>query len=153
VREAARLIPGPEFRSLLAQGFAGFGAYDIAFEELRHCLREHPDYGPALILGGELIVRWKLGVLAFHDREYLDGVRTLRPAMEDDEERLVELAQRAGLAANVARFQVRLGMVMESVRDPESAQDAYRLAERLDPANQEARAALQRLNGRAIIPE
>jgi hypothetical protein len=153
LREAARLIPGPEFRSLLAQGFAGFGAYDVAFEELRECLQEHPDCGRALILGGELIVRWKLGVLVFHGREYLDGFRTLRPAAEDDEERLVALAQRGGLAANLARFQVRLGMVLESVRDPESARDAYRLAGRLDPADPQAPAALQRLHGRAIIPE
>lgn len=147
VREAARLIPGPEFRSLLAQGFAGFGAYDIAFEELRECLREHPDYGRALTLGGELIVRWKLGVLVFHGREYLNGFRTLRPAMEGDGERLVALAQRGGLAANLAQFQVRLGAVLESVRDPESARDAYRLAGRLDPANPDVRAALQKLDG------
>jgi hypothetical protein len=145
VREAARLIPGPEFRSLLAQGFAGFGAYDIAFDELRQCLREHPDYGPALGLGGELIVRWKLGVAVFRGREYLDGVRTPRPAIEDDEERLVTLAQRGGLAANLAQFQARLGMVLESVRDPKSARDAYRLAGRLNPADPDTRAALQRL--------
>lgn len=147
VREAARLFAGPEFRSLLAQGFAGFGAYDIAFEELRQCLRDHPDHGRALALGGELIVRWKLGVLVFHGRDYLDGVRTPRPAMADDEERLVALAQRGGLAANLAQFQVGLGVVLESVRDPESARDAYRLAGRLDPANSDARAALQRLEG------
>ena len=152
VREAARLMPGPEFRSLLARGFADFGAYDLAFEELRQCLREHPDYGPALVFGGELIVRWKLGVLVFHGREYLDGIRTLRPAVEDDEERLVRLAQRGGLAANLARFQVGLGAVLESARDPKSARDAYRLAERLDPADSEAREALQRLSERAIIP-
>jgi tetratricopeptide (TPR) repeat protein len=147
VREAARLFPGPEFRSLLAKGFAGFGAYDIAFEELRQCLREHPGYGPALIVGGELIVRWKLGVLVFHGREYLDGVRTLRPTMGDDEEQLVALAQRGGLAGNLAQFQVQLGTVLESVGDPQSARDAYRLAGRLDPANPEARAALQRIEG------
>jgi hypothetical protein len=147
VREAARLIPGPAFRALLAQGFAGFGAYDVAFEELRQCLRAYPGYGPALTFGGELIVRWKLGVLVFHGQEYLDGIHTGRPAVTDDEERLVALAQRGGLAVNLARFQVQLGSVLETVGDPESARDACRLAARLDPASPEARAALQRLGG------
>ncbi len=145
VREAARLIPGPEFRALLAQGFAGFGAYDVAFAELRQCLREHPGYARALGLGGELIVRWKLGVLVFHGREYLDGFRTARPELADDEERLVTLAKRGGLAATLAEFQVQLGAVLEAQRDPGSARDAYRLAARLDPANPAAGAGLQRL--------
>jgi len=146
--EAMRLsgIEHPRPATLVARGFAELGAYDLAFRELRGIAARWPDYAPALHLAGELMVRWKLGVLVFHGREYLDGFRTPRPDPRAavDFEQTAALARRSGMSAAAARLRAELGLFLMESGDPAGAARRWREALRLDPGNEVAREMLRR---------
>ncbi len=61
----------PEPHINLAVRFANLSDYKNAFKEIRRTLNNHPTNKRALYLGGELIVRFKLGVLDFKDDDYI----------------------------------------------------------------------------------
>jgi hypothetical protein len=56
----------------LAVMFIDNGDYRNAFKEIRFVLKHDPTNKFALSLGGELIVRFKLGALIFRDNEYIE---------------------------------------------------------------------------------
>ena len=140
----------PGYGTVVGRALAEVGAYDLAFEELRRVMRGHPDYEPALTLGGELTIRWKLGVLIFRGREYLDGVRTppRDAAAAQDFARTVALSRRAGLAAKLARAQSELGLVCAEAGDLTAARRRAEEALEIDPACAPARQLLASLGGR-----
>lgn len=147
LRTAGAAVDHPGYGTIVGRAFAEAGAYDRAFAELREVARRRPDYAPAQTLGGELTIRWKLGILVFHGREYLDGVQTPPPDPRagEDVDRTVELARRAGLAPNLARVGAELGMVLMESGDRRNAEARVREALRFDPAHVGAREVLARL--------
>jgi tetratricopeptide (TPR) repeat protein len=130
-----------EFRVLLARSFSALGAHDIAFEEMRSVLREHPTSERALGAGGSLIVRYKLGVLRFEGDQYLTGAQTLRP--EDPQllngQRVVALARPLGENRPLSRLYNALGIVLLLDDRRDEAAKQFRLAIGLDPKNVTAR--------------
>jgi hypothetical protein len=64
-------IKEPEPHYNLAIRFANQSYFQQALAELRHILNLHPTDKRALYTGGEMIVRFKLGVLKFRDDDYL----------------------------------------------------------------------------------
>jgi hypothetical protein len=140
-------IEDAEFRLLLAESFAYFWAYDIAFDELRSLLRRHPAHEPALLAGGEFAVRHKLGVLTFEGDEYLTGFHTERPPAEAavDEERIVRLSRSIGKWREYSQLHCAAAAAMLKKGDRSGATDAYRRAIRFDPRNQTAKSALASL--------
>jgi len=150
LRAGSSRVGHPGFGTIVGRGLAEARAYDLAFDMLRQTLAAHPGYAPALYLGGELVTRWKLGVLDFRGREYLDGVRT--PPVDvvagGDLERTIALARRSGRAAGLARVHAELGMVLAEAGDPAAAAGQARTALRFDPENGDARALLDRLGTR-----
>ncbi len=146
VRTEFPRVGHPGFGTVLGRAFAEARAYDLAFETLRRTLAESPAYAPALHLGGELMTRWKLGILVFHGREYLDGVRTPPSdlAAGRDLDRTIAMARRSGRAVGLGRVHAELGLVLAEMGDGVRAGEQLRTALRFDPENREARALLER---------
>ena len=132
------------FRLLLAQAFSSLRAHDVAFAEIRGVIADDPTSGRALATGGELIVRYKLGVLPFRADEYLTGARTLKPTdpVPLAPESLVSSARRIGLAAGLSRLHGALGGALARTGRRAEARAAFQTALRLDENNQFARKSL-----------
>jgi hypothetical protein len=145
-------LDDPSFRLSLATALAFARAYREALEETLGLLARDPAFTPALMLGGELTVRRKLGVLSFEDDEYLRGFRpapepttldtvtlesiarvpTARRLLGETHFQLGRALAEAGRRAQALDV-LRQGLVFDSVRD-----DARRLITSLEsrPATQ-----------------
>ena len=150
LREIFCDIDDARFRLLLANLFSATEAYDVAFDELRSILLREPDYAPALSMGGEQIVRLKLGVLQFNQDEYLEGFQTIKPAdsVFADEAELIRLARFFGLRQEFSQLHTALGLALFEKGNRKGSIDAFRRAIRFDPKNQTAAKHL-----RSLTPE
>jgi tetratricopeptide (TPR) repeat protein len=140
-RESARDLDHPSFRFRYAALLARLRAYDLAFEGLGAVLTRHPTYQPSLKLGGELRVRYKLGVLAFAGDEYLTGFRVTETATDTTTaaEQVVRSAGELGQRRDWAEMYVELGLGQYRAGDRASAVSSFRRALDFQPENRAAR--------------
>ena len=69
----------------LAWCLISVGAYGDALEIIREMLQRHPGSEELIGVGGEIMVRWKLGVLSFSSSQYVQGPEvTPRPNIDLD---------------------------------------------------------------------
>jgi tetratricopeptide (TPR) repeat protein len=130
----------------LARLCTSLRAYDLAFSEMRSLLHYQPDYLPAFAMGGELIVRYKLGVLQFKGTEYLYGNQSQMRAgavLEDDY--VAGMAKRAGVSNQFSVLYNRIGVESYQNRDAKGAVEAFRKALLFNPDNRDAVMNLKRL--------
>jgi hypothetical protein len=108
-------IGDQQFRLLLALALTASASYGGALDEVRSMISEDPNFQPALCLGGEIMVRWKLGILKFSGDEYLTGSRS-RPAATGtsppDADEVAEPARLAGLNIQVSLVHGALGQAL-----------------------------------------
>lgn len=131
-------LEDPAFRFPLARAYIAIADYGDAITSLRQLLGSDPSFRPAVGLGSELMVRWKLGMLRFEGQQYLEPPRASEPPTDDETPDILSLsrvARRYGASKLVA--QVHQGLVrtlsrhgrMDEVRVQEQ------LAFSLDPGN------------------
>ena len=138
-------LADPMFRLTLAETLAAVTLYGPAFDEIRSVLHDHPADAPALRLGGELIVRHKLGVLRYRDDEYLTGFRSPPAAVQLEPPEVVDLALGAGVGEQVSTLYTLLGSSRFSERKLSESIVATRMALAMDPANGVARDNLRQM--------
>lgn len=129
-------IREPRFRQALAGAMAGAADYGNAFHLLRLNLREHPAFAPSLSLGGELIVRWKLGVLRFKGDQYLSGFEVEQQPGEAypvPDEMLIRMAEDLRMRTQLADVHYNLGDALYRRGASGDAASAFRLALLMDP--------------------
>jgi hypothetical protein len=121
------------FRVALARTFSTFGAHDVAFAEIRTVLADDPTSELALAIGGELMVRYKLGVLAFEADQYLTGVHTPRPEhpLPLTPEALVSQSRTLTAGRGLSRLYRILGAALTRHGRTEEARAASDLAQQL----------------------
>ncbi len=130
----------------LARLCTSFRAYDLAFAEMRILLEQQPDCWPAFAMGGELIVRYKLGVLPFKGMEYLYGNQSLmRAGAEMEDAYVADMAGKAGVANQFSVLHNRIGVELFQNRDMQGAVAAFRRALLFNPDNRDAAMNLRRL--------
>ena len=140
-----RALDDPTLRLTLAEAFATVTLYGPAFEEIRTVLRQDPANEAALRLGGELIVRHKLGVLKYRGDEYLTGFRKPPPAFRLEPPEVVDLALGTGVGDELSTLYTVLGSSRFSERRLSEAIVATRMAWAMDPANDVARDNLRQM--------
>ncbi|HTL70506.1 MAG TPA: glycosyltransferase family 39 protein [Candidatus Eisenbacteria bacterium] len=120
-----RDVRSPYLRISLARAFSAVRAYDLALDEARFALKIDPAFQPAMVFGGETVVRHKLGVLWFEGDQYLTGFHSLEklkasgatPGLTPEEARAL------GLADHFAKLYHDLGLsYLKDERFEESAQ-------------------------------
>ncbi|OQW95749.1 MAG: hypothetical protein BWK77_06920, partial [Verrucomicrobia bacterium A1] len=143
-----------KYRHALAFALIAVTDYRGALEEIRGLLARDPADAVALTLGGELVVRWKLGALPFRGDEYLSGFRPVVAGAgfaPPDDDVLGRLSQTPAIAQPVSRMLNELGLALWRVRRDREAADAVRRAVLLDPKRYEAGHTLAWM--RATSPE
>ncbi len=135
----------PRLRLTLAGTLAAVTLYGPAFNEIRSVLDEHPEDEGALRLGGELIVRHKLGILRYRGDEYLTGFREPPVAASLQPHEVVDLALAAEVGEQTSTLYTMLGSAWLGERRLGDAMIATRMAVALDPSNGVARDNLQQL--------
>lgn len=124
-------ITEPQFRLTLAEALVAAAAYGGALEEARLLLEQDPGFEPALGLGGELMVCWKVGILKFEGHEYLTGFGA---ELGNDARALPDIAsityhaRIAGISALLSRLHYRLGSALEELGRTAEAFQQYRVA-------------------------
>jgi hypothetical protein len=139
------VFDGPGPRLVLAEALAAATLYRPAFDEIRAVLGQSPANEKALRLGGELIVRHKLGVLRYRGDEYLVGFREPPPAVELEPHEVVELAVENGIGREASTLYTILGMERFKQRRLDEALVATRMALAMDPSNGVARDNLRQM--------
>jgi len=136
-----------KFRLLLARWFCALGAYEMAFDELRSILSKHPDYMPAIQIGGDLIVKHKLGMLKYQEDEYLTGFKSKKPSgiTSIDEARIMQLAELTGCSQDLSQLHTELALLLLHKNNREDSIDAFRRALQFDSENKAALSYLQQL--------
>jgi len=132
-------------RLSLARTLAAVTLYGPAFDEIRAVLDERSDDESALRLGGELIVRHKLGVLRYRGQEYLQGFRDPPGAFRLEPHEVVELALDAGAGEQVSTLYTLLGSARFGEGKLQGAIVATRMALAMDPSNDIARDNLREM--------
>ena len=137
LREPFSKFGDPKSRLLLANLFAELRAYDLALDEIGSILSRHPAHAPALLLGGELTVRHKLGVLAFEQDEYLKGFKTPKPPANvlASQAQIIKLTRLHGGYQKFSQLHTALGLALLEKGNRDAAIPAFRLALRFDPEN------------------
>ncbi|HNQ24541.1 MAG TPA: glycosyltransferase family 39 protein [Phycisphaerae bacterium] len=109
VRARHAALTTPEVGMRLGLAWTSLGAYQDALDEMRALLRQDPGLAPALGLGGEIMVQWKLGLLRFEGEQYLTGFRrSPAPASPPSLEQAVRAATAAGVAVPLAQVHYTL---------------------------------------------
>ena len=132
-------------RLSLARTLAAVTLYGPAFHEIRAVLDERTDDESALRLGGELIVRHKLGVLRYRGQEYLQGFRDPPGAFRLEPHEVVELALDVGAGEQVSTLYTLLGSARFGEGKLQGAIVATRMALALDRSNNVAGENLQQM--------
>jgi tetratricopeptide (TPR) repeat protein len=145
LRERVRGITDPTFRVPLARALAAARLYDAALDELRAVLEAAPEHEPALAVGGELIVKHKLGVLRYRDQEYLQGFSTPSAPESIRLPEVVAQVRGSELGSSMSTAHTALGFVLFGQRELRGAIESFGLASELDPSNQIARDNLEQL--------
>lgn len=125
-------------RLIITQALVDVAFYQPALEEVRDILAEHPNNEDAVRVGGELVVRHKLGVLQFRGMEYLTGFRDVGPPHRLADAEVSRLAGAGGFGEQLSTLYTVLGSARFRARDLAAALDATRLAAALDPSNEVA---------------
>ena len=131
-------VKAPHFHLALADALAQLADYGNAFELLRALLRRDPTFAPALGLGGELIVKWKLGILHFKGAQYLEGFKPMPPHRKPvvlSEKALHRGARNLRFQPPLAKVQFELGKYLDRQGRYREALQAMQLAGRLLPEN------------------
>jgi hypothetical protein len=146
MRQQYTSIQNVQYHLDLARLCTSFRAYDLAFAEMRLLLEQQPDCWPAFAMGGELIVRYKLGVLPFRGMEYLYGNQSRkRPGAIVEEAEVAAVARRAGVGNQFSVLYNRIGLERYQDRDMEGAVRAFESALAFHPGNSDAAVNLQRI--------
>jgi tetratricopeptide (TPR) repeat protein len=146
MRERYSSIRNVQYHLDLARLCTSFRAYDLAFAEMRLLLERDPDCRPAFAMGGELIVRYKLGVMPFKGMEYLYGNQSRkRPGAEIEEAEVAAVAQRAGAGNLFSMLYNRIGVELYQDRNINGAVKAFETALAFHPGNRDAAVNLQRI--------
>lgn len=147
LREDAERVEETRLRLNVAHLAAALHAYDLALAEVRAILARDPAYEPALILGGRLIVRHKLGVLLFAGDEYLTGFRTSAPEVDSapSAEQVVATARSLGIHQRLSQVYAELGLALARRGEVGRASAALDKALLFDPANRPAQQYRQQL--------
>ncbi|MFQ5806555.1 MAG: glycosyltransferase family 39 protein [Phycisphaerae bacterium] len=127
-------ITDPRFRLALAEAFVATAAYESALNEARLLLERDPGFGPAVGLGGELMVCWKVGVLKFEGDQYLTGFRAEHikdDVPPPDVASLAHYSSVAGISAQISQLHHKLGTVLEEQGRTAEATEQYRRAVRI----------------------
>jgi tetratricopeptide (TPR) repeat protein len=139
-------IENIQYHIELARLCISLRAYDLAFSELRSLLLRQPDCMPAFVLGGELIVRYKLGVQLFKGTEYLYGNQSQKkPGVTLDDDYVASMAKRAGVGNQISVLYNWIGMERFQSRDINNAVEAFKTALMFNPDNSDAKASLARI--------
>jgi hypothetical protein len=122
-------------------------AYDLAWPEIRALLARDPADGPALLLGGRLTVRHRIGVLEFTGDEYLTGIPTPRPDPRSvvPLPRIAEMARAVGVGPGFAELYLQLAEAQYRAGRSGAAGESLTDALLFDPGNAAARRGLERL--------
>lgn len=88
-------LKDPAFRFPLSRAYIAITSYGDAITSLRQLLGSDPSFRPAVGLGSELMVRWKLGMLRFKGRQYLEAPRASEPPSDDELPDILSLSQAA----------------------------------------------------------
>jgi len=141
------VIHAPAFRFPLAKACIAMTDYGTAIDEFRRLVRDFPRFKGPFGLGCELMVRWKLGMLKFEGREYLDGpqCRSDLSGTPPDVREMLRLSRYLGAAPLFAKVHLGLGAALEARDNFEDAALQYRLALRFRPGDPEAFRGLERL--------
>jgi hypothetical protein len=135
----------PAARLVLAEALAAATLYGPAFDEIRTVLDESPADQGALRLGGELIVRHKLGVLRYRGDEYLTGFRDPPPAAQLEPWQVVELSVAAEIGREMSTLYTLFGSERFKQRRLDDALVATRMAAAMDSSNTVARDNLRQM--------
>ena len=128
-----------EFHRQLALAFIGVAAYDDCLAEVRRMLAQDPADEEALGLGGEVMVRWKLGLLNFEGEEYLDGFGSdaaATDAVRPNIPHTVRAARLTGVQSLVAAAHAALADALNRQARPASAAGQMAAARTFDPSVQ-----------------
>ena len=139
LRQNDRAAIDPRVRLPLAKALAAVTLYGPSFDELRAILENDPADEAAFRFGAELIVRHKLGVLRYRDREYLEGFRPMPAPAPLAPGEVVRLARDSATTAELSTLQTAIGFVRATDRDLDGALESFRTAVALDPDNRVAR--------------
>ena len=134
-REHAQ-VEDPRFAYALAKAFVSTAAYEDALDELRAAIRQAPGSGAALGLGGEIMVRWKVGILRFEGDQYLTGFGGPDPGADQEcpeAAAAVRLAATAGISTQISRAHYSLAAVLDSLGRPVEAREQYSTASQFAP--------------------
>jgi hypothetical protein len=145
LRQRDPAMRDPRVRLPLAKALAAVTLYGPAFEEVRAILASDPADEQAFRFGAELIVRHKLGVLRYRDREYLEGFRSLPAPAPLTPAELVACAGDSGTTKELSTLHTAVGFVRATGRDLAGALAAFQFAVALDPGNNVARENLAQL--------
>lgn len=130
-------LSDPAFRFQLARAYIALTSYGDAIANLRFLMRAQPSFRPALGLGSELMVRWKLGMLRFGGRQYLEAPRPSALPLEGevpDFPSVLRAGRRLRLSTLIARVHRGLGQsLIREGRDREGRTQSS-LAFALDPS-------------------
>ena len=143
--ERYRDVREPQFRMPLGLAYVATASYGTVLDEMRFLIQRYPDCEPALGLGGDVMVRWKVGSLKFQNDEYLTGFRETRSPREGvwpDTESAARAAALAGISGAVAIAHSELGVVLEARGRIREAAYNYRAALRIEPTYEPARVRL-----------
>lgn len=145
LRQRYREITHPQVHHTFAMAFIATAAYESALDELRLVLKQRPDLRRALGWGGDLMVRWKVGILNFEGDEYLTGFHpaTLTDdAAIPDPAPIARAARRLGIEAQVSEAHLVLGFALERRGRIDVAIEQYQAALRIAPTHLRAQRRL-----------
>ncbi len=140
--ERYRDIREPQFRMPLGLAYAATASYGTVLDEMRALVEQYPECELALGLGGEVMVRWKVGSLKFENTEYLTGFREARLSQDGtrpDTESAARAAALAGITAAIAIAHSELGAALEGRGRIREAAHNYRAALEIEPTYEPAR--------------
>jgi tetratricopeptide (TPR) repeat protein len=136
LRVRYRDVTDPSLHYAFARAFVATADYRSVLDELRLALEQDPDFGAALGLGGELMVRWKVGILRFKGDQYLSGFQS-RPVGEPPTApslpSVTPLIRLAGISRQMSRLNFSLAQALERQDRHLDAAEHYRAALQLAP--------------------
>ncbi len=139
VRDLHAEVRDANYRIALAKAFQELRAYDLALEEVRAVLRDHPTSERALATGGKLIVRHKLGVLEFEGDQYLTGFHTTYPQIgSQDDVQLTRAARALRVARQLSLTHAALGQALARSGEVRQGIESLRLSLAFNPRNKRA---------------
>ena len=138
LRDQYAALPDRELQLTLGLAFIGVAAYDDSLDQARRLLAQDPGDEQALGLGGEVMVRWKLGVLNFQGEQYLHGFRAGGTTSGPPPElaRTAQAARLTGIQSMLASVHAAAGEALNRAGRYAEAAREFAAARTFDPAVQ-----------------